>query len=307
MRTTRSTIPIFLFLIFCMVSRAAAQQNQLESLNLFIEKLKGNSPETAVDTFPTIEAACASEFVTCDSIQQITELDFQFCNLNGTISSVIANISTLQSINMAYNYLYGGLPDELDRLTELKKVSLKGNFLSRTFNDTSNYLCRNVKFDLTQNIFAPGGKSIGRFKPYDQIQLPPDIVVDSFLLHNKADVKRLSRDRSSKVTVSPRTKNRESLGFSSLDDIWRYINLHIKIPDIARKNQIQGKAYVGIYITREGKMKGINLIRTTYPRYGNSAFWTMSRLSFKSEWIPASYNGETVNFSTIFPFEFRIE
>lgn len=93
--------------------------------------LGGSPPVTfcnsAIEVFSTFGG------VTCDAPNgNVTELDWRFCKLVGTLTPLLSSLSELQKLVLSSNLLYGTLPSAWSGMSNLKTLSLNLNQLSGT-------------------------------------------------------------------------------------------------------------------------------------------------------------------------------
>lgn len=60
--------------------------------------------------------------------QRLTKLEAAGCLMTHELTASIANLSELTELNLMKNYLYGSLPEEMSRLTNLQKLNVSANY-----------------------------------------------------------------------------------------------------------------------------------------------------------------------------------
>ncbi|KAK7329900.1 hypothetical protein VNO77_24082 [Canavalia gladiata] len=104
--------------------------NEKSSLISFMSGIVSD-PENALESWksPSVHV-CDWSGVKCNNASDIIiELDLSGRYLGGTISSALANLSSLQILDLSGNFLVGQIPKELGYLVHLGQLSLSGNFL----------------------------------------------------------------------------------------------------------------------------------------------------------------------------------
>ena len=73
---------------------------------------------------------CLWERITCNSNNEVTELQFPYSDLDGHIPSEIKVLKELQIVNFKNNDLYGNIPTKLAELKNLQSLFLEGNAIT---------------------------------------------------------------------------------------------------------------------------------------------------------------------------------
>ena len=98
---------------------------------LAIKSALGNPPE--LSGWNSTVPCCAWTGISCSSTTgRVTELTIFALNISAPVPSAIANLTALQTVNLAYNRLYGCIPEFLGprALPDLNFLRLDGNRLS---------------------------------------------------------------------------------------------------------------------------------------------------------------------------------
>ena len=77
--------------------------------------------------FSSGQSYCAFHGVTCDVMEQITEIDLSQTNLRGTIPSEVGLLSSLTDLNLENNSITGTIPSEIGLLLSLRDIDLDNN------------------------------------------------------------------------------------------------------------------------------------------------------------------------------------
>lgn len=86
---------------------------------------------------PTNDVVCSEstsywDGITCDSFSEIIEISLVGASLNGTLSSSIGYLTSLQYLYLSSNSLYGSLPSAIGLLTLLNDFQVDTNLLTGT-------------------------------------------------------------------------------------------------------------------------------------------------------------------------------
>jgi hypothetical protein len=141
---------------------------------------------------------CAWKGVSCNATTgRVTELTVFALNVSAPIPAAIANLTMLQSVNLAYNSLYGAIPAFLGppALPDLNFVRLDGNRLSGTIPPTLTVLDLSVVGNLLTGPI-PATFGAAQFNSIDladnQLTGDPSLL---FGARKKINALRLSRNR----------------------------------------------------------------------------------------------------------------
>lgn len=100
---------------------------------------------------------CSSwNFVTCDNQKHVTEVNLAGQGFTGVLSPQIANLPSLQTLELQNNYLSGSLPIELGNLTELLSLDAQNNSFTGYIPSSLNQLS-NLKYLILSNNHLTGG------------------------------------------------------------------------------------------------------------------------------------------------------
>ncbi|KAL4354249.1 hypothetical protein GQ457_06G043400 [Hibiscus cannabinus] len=135
----------------------------LKSLNLSRNHLSGSIP---------LQGSRVSELLVMSSYPQMESLDLSYNILTGGLPSEIGNIAALKLLNLADNDLSGQLPSELSKLSNLEYLDLSGNnFKGKipdrlstslhgfnvSYNDLSGPIPENLR-SFPRSSFSPGNR-----------------------------------------------------------------------------------------------------------------------------------------------------
>jgi len=119
-------------LVLLPMSYAGAQIPQVErdALIVLYNSTNGNYWWDNTNWLGPVGTECTWKGVTCDNIGT-TVVDLQLVNnfLTGTLPSDLANLSSLQILNLSSNLLTGAIPSALGNLTGLQVLNLSWNYL----------------------------------------------------------------------------------------------------------------------------------------------------------------------------------
>jgi TonB family protein len=85
--------------------------------------------------------------------------------------------------------------------------------------------------------------------------------------------------------------------------LYRYIADHLKYPDKALEDGIEGIVYLRFIVEKDGSLSNIEVIRSDSPDLNQAA---MNALASSPRWIPAKVDGEPVRTIHILPVHFKL-
>ncbi|KZV27143.1 hypothetical protein F511_31105 [Dorcoceras hygrometricum] len=104
----------------------------------------------------TFSTPCNWQGVLCEN-NRVTVLRLPGSSLFGTLpSNTISNLTLLHTLSLRLNHLYGPLPSDLARLSQLQNLFLQGNRFSGTVSDVLFSLLSLVRLNLASNNFSGG-------------------------------------------------------------------------------------------------------------------------------------------------------
>jgi protein TonB len=84
----------------------------------------------------------------------------------------------------------------------------------------------------------------------------------------------------------------------------KYIATHVKYPNIARENNIQGKVYIRFCVTSAGKVEKVSIARGVDPILDKEATRVVKALP---KWKPGEQRGKKVNVWYTVPINFQLQ
>jgi TonB family protein len=86
--------------------------------------------------------------------------------------------------------------------------------------------------------------------------------------------------------------------------LMEFINSNIQYPEVARVNGIQGSVFVMFYITSNGKVENVKILKGADPALDAEALRVVSMLP---DWTPGSQDGKNVNVWIQLPITFQLK
>ena len=88
-------------------------------------------------------------------------------------------------------------------------------------------------------------------------------------------------------------------------ELMRFLSRNTKYPDECRKNNIQGKSYIGFIVDKNGTIRDVSVVKTS----GNDLLDAEAIRVVKSmpAWIPGKQGGEAVNVRYTLPVNYRLQ
>lgn len=104
----------------------------------------------------TSTSPCTWYGVTCDDqTKKVTSIELSDNSLVGTLSSELGILTSLTSITILNSFeLTGSLPTQLSRLTNLKRITMRSNYLSGSIPTQFSTLASLTTLDLENNILS---------------------------------------------------------------------------------------------------------------------------------------------------------
>ena len=107
-----------------------------DALLRFMNAVNTTSLKKGWDLSNSHGSCCDWEGVTCDSVSaQILGISLSSKGLHGRLSQGLANIPSLQVLNVSNNYLYGPLPQDLSTLSSLHTLDVSSNRFTGQLSD----------------------------------------------------------------------------------------------------------------------------------------------------------------------------
>ncbi len=89
-----------------------------------------------------------------------------------------------------------------------------------------------------------------------------------------------------------------------MDDLSYFFYTHLKYPDDAKKDKIEGTVYVGFVVDETGKVKNVKVIKGVHPSLDKEAVRVASQMP---NWTPGKHNGKNVKVQFNLPVKFALE
>lgn len=86
--------------------------------------------------------------------------------------------------------------------------------------------------------------------------------------------------------------------------LYRFVNTLLRYPAPARRMGIEGRAFISVVITKEGKLTDAIIEKEPGGGIGEEALRVIQELP--QEWIPGKVNGQWVDIKLIIPITFRL-
>ncbi|GLJ28662.1 hypothetical protein SUGI_0564860 [Cryptomeria japonica] len=108
----------------------SSHHHQQQQLLLQFKVAAITKNNTSLPDWNPLHHFCNWTGVICDhSSHSVREINLTEKSLDGTISPVLGNLSSLRSLDLSHNYLTGLIPAQLGRLPHLRKLRLSHNYL----------------------------------------------------------------------------------------------------------------------------------------------------------------------------------
>lgn len=118
-----------------------------------------------------------------------------------------------------------------------------------------------------------------------------------FIVDANAQDKKSNDEVYFKVDVMPEFPG-------GMDDLSYFFYTHLKYPDDAKKDKIEGVVYVGFIVDEIGKVKNVKVIKGVHPSLDKEAIRVASQMP---NWSPGKHNGKNVKVQFNLPVKFALE
>ena len=83
-----------------------------------------------------------------------------------------------------------------------------------------------------------------------------------------------------------------------------WVNSHLKYPEAAKKDTLQGRVVLQFVIEKDGSVTGVKILRSAAPVLDEEALRVISQ---SPKWTPGYVNGEPVRVTYCFPVVFKLK
>ncbi len=122
------------------------------------------------------------------------------------------------------------------------------------------------------------------------------LIVTLFAFDLKAQDKTSNDEVFSKVDVMPEFPG-------GMDDLSYFFYTHLKYPEDAKKDKIEGTVYVAFIVDETGKVKNVRVIKGVSPSLDKEAIRVASQMP---NWTPGKHNGKNVKVQFNLPVKFAL-
>jgi TonB family protein len=143
-----------------------------------------------------------------------------------------------------------------------------------------------------------------KIKPEDTIDMPPPVE------HNypgKADsTKQGDENVPDDLNVAPLMMEPEEMAQfpGGLDSLSRYIRMHLKYPEMAKEEGIEGRVFISFQIDTTGSIVDVRVVKSANPMLGKEAIRCIENMP---KWTPAKENHVKVRSQYNLPIHFSIQ
>lgn len=88
-----------------------------------------------------------------------------------------------------------------------------------------------------------------------------------------------------------------------MDDLSYFFFTHLKYPDDAKKNKIEGTVFISFIVDEVGRVKNVKVVKGVYPSLDKEAVRVASQMP---NWTPGKHNGKNVKVQFNLPVKFTL-
>ena len=88
-----------------------------------------------------------------------------------------------------------------------------------------------------------------------------------------------------------------------MEDLSYFFYTHLKYPEDAKKEKIEGTVYVAFIVDENGKVKNVRVIKGVFPSLDKEAVRVASQMP---NWTPGKHNGKNVKVQFNLPVKFAL-
>lgn len=320
---------IILFaLLFGHMQVCCGQHNTLEILNGSIEELLGDQQAIAApfSTFESLEEACNSPYLTCDSLhKEIESIDFSELGLKGILgekTSLLAHQPRLKVVNLGLNCI------DASNLFELQKsMANRSSVQFLTYPQftpeefmTNKYLMALIDGSQAEGFEAypePIKENATRIFEAQRTALRSN--KDASNAQSALQDEQRNDDTSTYKIVEamprfPGCENIDTLQTNHEKEscakmkMLEYIYSNLKYPNVARENAVEGMVVLQFTIDKFGRAIDINVVREIGAGCGVAALNVIKKMNHDHQfWLPGISSQRYVKVLYTLPVRFKLE
>lgn len=89
-------------------------------------------------------------------------------------------------------------------------------------------------------------------------------------------------------------------------EMLHYISQHIRYPEIARSNDVQGTCVISFVVNKKGELEDLKILRDIGARCGQEALRVVKTMKKEKRWIPGKQRGRKVSVRFNLPIKFKL-
>ncbi|MFN4235575.1 MAG: energy transducer TonB [Bacteroidia bacterium] len=88
-----------------------------------------------------------------------------------------------------------------------------------------------------------------------------------------------------------------------MDDLSYFFYTHLKYPEDAKKDKIEGTVFISFIVDEVGRVKNVKVVKGVYPSLDKEAIRVASQMP---KWTPGKHNGKNVKVQFNLPVKFTL-
>lgn len=157
---------------------------------------------------------------------------------------------------------------------------------SNSIKKEKKYIPPQVVFDSSYIDPMPRDPSLMEFGPIDRPMEGDELILD----------KPIDEQVFTVVDVHPEYSG-------GPNEMMKFLKEHIRYPEFARENGIEGKVFVQFIVLKDGHLANFKIIRKVDPSLDREALRVVQQMP---NWVPGINNGKAVNVAVIIPVVFKL-